>query len=43
MAAPSPVTAILFGAGQRGFYDYGPYALEKPDELAFVAVAEPNE
>jgi predicted dehydrogenase len=37
-----PVTAILIGAGQRGYEAYGPYALQQPDELNFVAVAEPN-
>ncbi|MCZ7574099.1 MAG: Gfo/Idh/MocA family oxidoreductase [Ardenticatenaceae bacterium] len=36
------VTAVLSGAGQRGFYNYGPYALQYPEELRFVAVAEPN-
>lgn len=40
---PEPVTAVLFGAGLRGQNDYGPYALEHPEELRFVAVAEPNE
>ena len=34
-------TAILIGAGQRGALDYAPYALQHPDELQFVAVAEP--
>ena len=37
-----PVTAVLLGAGGRGFHAYAPYALEHPDELRFVAVAEPN-
>ena len=37
-----PVTAVMVGAGQRGLYAYGPYALEHPDELKFVAVAEPD-
>lgn len=36
------ITAVMIGAGQRGFYSYGPYALAYPDELKFVAVAEPN-
>jgi predicted dehydrogenase len=36
-----PVTAVLCGAGGRGFYAYGPYAAAHPDELRFVAVAEP--
>ncbi len=38
----SPITAVMVGAGSRGYYSYGPYALEHPDELKFVAVAEPN-
>jgi predicted dehydrogenase len=37
-----PVTAILFGAGARGAEAYGPYSLEHPDEIQFVAVAEPR-
>jgi predicted dehydrogenase len=37
-----PVKAILIGAGQRGAEAYAPYALQHPDELQFVAVAEPN-
>ncbi|WP_284645230.1 Gfo/Idh/MocA family oxidoreductase [Paenibacillus silviterrae] len=37
------VTAVLIGAGDRGAYAYAPYALHYPHELAFVAVAEPNE
>lgn len=36
-----PVKAILIGAGQRGALDYAPYALRNPQELRFVAVAEP--
>ncbi len=38
-----PITAVMVGAGQRGLYSYGPYALRYPDELKFVAVAEPRE
>ncbi|NCF68519.1 MAG: Gfo/Idh/MocA family oxidoreductase [Chloroflexi bacterium] len=37
-----PVTAVLFGAGLRGADAYAPYALAHPDELKFVAVAEPD-
>ena len=37
-----PITAVLFGAGMRGIYAYAPYALAHPDELKFIAVAEPN-
>ena len=38
-----PVSVALFGAGLRGHFDYGPYARARPDELRFVAVAEPVE
>ncbi len=37
------VTAVLLGAGDRGMSAYGSYALANPDELQFVAVAEPRE
>lgn len=37
-----PITAVVLGAGGRGFYSYAPYALEHPDEVRFVAVAEPD-
>lgn len=36
------VKAILIGAGQRGAQVYGAYALRHPDEIQFVAVAEPD-
>jgi len=39
---PKPITVLLFGAGNRGANSYGPYALEHPEEIQFVAVAEPN-
>lgn len=35
-----PITAILIGAGSRGMYVYGNYALKNPEKLKFVAVAE---
>ena len=35
-------TAILIGAGDRGANAYAKYALEYPNELKIVAVAEPN-
>lgn len=38
-----PIHAILIGAGNRGAQNYAPYALHHPDELKFVAVAEPIE
>ena len=37
------VTAILLGAGQRGADAYASYALDYPNELKFVGVAEPRE
>jgi len=40
---PQPLTAILIGAGDRGYAAYGPYALAHPDEIRFVAVAEPHD
>ncbi|MBL4934618.1 Gfo/Idh/MocA family oxidoreductase [Clostridium sp. YIM B02515] len=36
------VTAVLLGAGQRGAGAYAPYAIKFPEELQFVAVAEPD-
>lgn len=40
---PTPIQAILIGAGQRGADSYAPYALQHPEQLRFVAVAEPDE
>ncbi len=40
---PTPLEAVAIGAGHRGTDAYAPYALEHPDELRFVAVAEPDE
>ncbi|MBN2048672.1 MAG: Gfo/Idh/MocA family oxidoreductase [Anaerolineaceae bacterium] len=37
-----PIRAILFGAGSRGAEAYGPYALLHPEQLKFIAVAEPD-
>jgi predicted dehydrogenase len=37
-----PLKAILFGAGARGAESYAPYALAHPDQIQFVAVAEPR-
>jgi len=39
---PRPLTAILIGDGDRGYATYSPYALQQPEELRFVAVAEPR-
>lgn len=38
-----PIRVVLVGAGQRGAEAYAPYALKNPDQIQFVAVAEPNE
>ena len=37
-----PIRILLFGAGNRGATVYGGYALGHPDQIRFVAVAEPN-
>lgn len=37
-----PVEAILIGAGQRGAEALGSYALLHPEQLRFIAVAEPD-
>lgn len=36
------ITAVLVGAGQRGMDAYASYALEHPESIQFVAVAEPD-
>lgn len=36
------ITAALLGAGMRGEMAYASYALSHPDEIQFVAVAEPD-
>ncbi|MBC8446732.1 MAG: Gfo/Idh/MocA family oxidoreductase [Chloroflexi bacterium] len=38
-----PLEAVLVGAGNRGYDAYGPYSLQHPHEVRFVAVAEPHE
>ena len=38
----SPIDLLMIGAGNRGFYAYGPYAQSHPDEVRFTAVAEPD-
>ncbi len=37
-----PVSVVILGAGGRGFYAYGRWILEHPDQMRVVAVAEPN-
>jgi predicted dehydrogenase len=35
------VTAVLLGAGMRGFHIYGNFAIKNKEKIKFVAVAEP--
>ena len=42
MSKQKPITAVLLGAGMRGSFAYGPYAARYPENLEFVAVAEPD-
>jgi predicted dehydrogenase len=37
-----PLELVLIGAGNRGARSYASYALEHPDEVRFVGVAEPD-
>lgn len=39
----SAIEAVMIGAGTRGFYAYGPYASQHPDEIHFTAVVEPHD
>jgi predicted dehydrogenase len=41
-AQPSPVEAVLIGAGVRGTFAYGAFAEAHPEHVRFVAVAEPD-
>lgn len=43
MTAHAPLRGLLVGAGQRGFYAFGPYARSHPDELVWSAVVEPDD
>jgi predicted dehydrogenase len=36
------ITAILIGAGERGWHTYGEWALKNKDRIIFIAVAEPQ-
>jgi predicted dehydrogenase len=38
----TPVDAILIGAGGRGNFAYGPYALQFPEHIRFIGVADPD-
>src|SRR5579872_777399 len=42
VVSPTPIEAVLVGAGARGTLAYGATALQHPETLRFVAVAEPN-
>ncbi len=37
------IEAALLGAGGRGMFAYASYGLKRPDEIKFVAVAEPDQ
>src|SRR5438105_12080998 len=39
---PTPVEAVMVGAGNRGYRAYGAYALHHPTQLRFTAVVEPD-
>ena len=36
------IRAALIGAGERGMHAYASYALEHPNDIQFIAVAEPD-
>ncbi|MEE8389894.1 MAG: Gfo/Idh/MocA family oxidoreductase [Anaerolineae bacterium] len=38
-----PLEAVMIGAGSRGHFAYGSYALQHPDEIRFTAVVEPHD
>ena len=42
MNSSKKISAILCGAGNRGKDIYGVYALQHPEDIEFVAIAEPN-
>jgi predicted dehydrogenase len=37
-----PIKAIVLGAGSRGQWSYGQYGLNNPQDINFIAVAEPD-
>ena len=39
----NPIEMIVIGAGQRGADAYAPYALDNPEEVKIVGVADPRE
>lgn len=38
----NPLEVVVIGAGSRGMYAYGSYALHHPDQVRIAAVAEPD-
>ncbi len=42
LAAGKRIDALMIGAGQRGFFVYGQYAIEHPQRLRFIALVEPD-
>jgi predicted dehydrogenase len=40
---PNPISAVMVGAGNRGYYAYGPYALQHPEQIRFTAVVDPHD
>ena len=38
----TPIDAILVGAGRRAYFHFGDYAQRHPDNMRYVAVAEPR-
>ncbi len=42
MTTNEPIEAVLIGAGGRGTFAYGAYALGHPEDVRFTAVAEPD-
>lgn len=37
------IDAVMIGAGGRATFAYGPYAIEHPNEISMLAVAEPDD
>ena len=37
------IEAVMIGAGNRATFAYGPYAIEYPNDISMIAVADPDE
>ena len=37
------ISAVIVGAGQRGFFTFGRYAVDHPDQISVVGVVDPDE